>query len=43
MTDREPVEITNLDRYGFEALPWSWAGLARGCSRLARPLRELAG
>lgn len=23
MTDREPVETTNLDRYGFPALPWS--------------------
>lgn len=23
MTDREPVEKTNLDRYGFPALPWS--------------------
>src|ERR671924_1196958 len=23
MTDRAPVEVTNLDRYGFSALPWS--------------------
>jgi|SRR6266508_2010902 len=23
MTDREPVEVTNLDRYGFPPLPWS--------------------
>ncbi len=23
MTDPEPVEVTNLDRYGFPALPWS--------------------
>jgi hypothetical protein len=23
MTDRDTVEITNLDRYGFPALPWS--------------------
>lgn len=23
MTDRVPVETTNLDRYGFPALPWS--------------------
>src|SRR5215470_4943220 len=23
MTEREPVEVTNLDRYGFPALPWS--------------------
>jgi hypothetical protein len=23
MTDREPVETTNLDRYGCPALPWS--------------------
>jgi hypothetical protein len=23
MTDRTPVEVTNLDRYGFAALPWS--------------------
>jgi hypothetical protein len=23
MTDRSPVEATNLDRYGFPALPWS--------------------
>jgi hypothetical protein len=23
MSDREPVEITNLDRYGCDALPWS--------------------
>ena len=23
MTDREPVEATNLDRYGSQALPWS--------------------
>lgn len=23
MTDREPTEVTNLDGYGFPALPWS--------------------
>ena len=23
MTDRAPVEVTNLDRYGFAELPWS--------------------
>jgi hypothetical protein len=23
MTDREPVEVTNLDRYGYPPLPWS--------------------
>ena len=23
MTEREPVEVTNLDRYGSAALPWS--------------------
>lgn len=23
MTDRDPVEVTNLDRYGFAPLPWS--------------------
>jgi hypothetical protein len=23
MTDQEPVEVTNLDRYGSPALPWS--------------------
>jgi hypothetical protein len=23
MTDREPVDVTNLDRYGSTALPWS--------------------
>lgn len=23
MTDREPVEVTNLDRYGHAELPWS--------------------
>ena len=23
MTDRTPAEVTNLDRYGFAALPWS--------------------
>src|SRR5829696_2039782 len=23
MTDRVPVEVTNLDRYGSAALPWS--------------------
>ena len=23
MTDRAPIEVTNLDRYGFPALPWS--------------------
>jgi hypothetical protein len=23
MTERTPVEVTNLDRYGFAALPWS--------------------
>src|SRR5512134_2304490 len=23
MTDREPIETTNLDRYGSAALPWS--------------------
>ncbi len=22
MTDRAPVEVTNLDRYGSPALPW---------------------
>lgn len=22
MTDREPVEVTNLDRYGSPPLPW---------------------
>jgi hypothetical protein len=25
MTDRTPIETTNLDRYGFAALPWSRA------------------
>ena len=25
MTDREPTEVTNLDRYGDAALPWSRA------------------
>jgi len=25
MTDVEPVEVTNLDRYGSDALPWSRA------------------
>jgi hypothetical protein len=23
MTGRTPTEVTNLDRYGFPALPWS--------------------
>lgn len=23
MPDRQPIEVTNLDRYGHEALPWS--------------------
>lgn len=23
MTDREPIDVTNLDRYGHAALPWS--------------------
>lgn len=23
MSEREPIEVTNLDRYGFPALPWS--------------------
>src|SRR5213594_874817 len=23
MTDRQPIETTNLDRYGFDALPWA--------------------
>ena len=23
MTERQPTEVTNLDRYGFPALPWS--------------------
>ncbi len=23
MSEREPTEVTNLDRYGFPALPWS--------------------
>ena len=23
MTDREPAEVTNLDRYGSPPLPWS--------------------
>ena len=26
MTDREPIETTNLDRYGNAALPWSRPG-----------------
>ena len=25
MTEREPIEVTNLDRYGFSELPWSRA------------------
>src|SRR5215469_11382138 len=25
MTDRQPTEVTNLDRYGHQALPWSRA------------------
>jgi hypothetical protein len=25
MTDREPAEVTNLDRYGNPELPWSRA------------------
>jgi hypothetical protein len=25
MTDREPTEVTNLDRYGNPVLPWSRA------------------
>ena len=25
MTEREPAETTNLDRYGSPALPWSRA------------------
>ncbi len=25
MTEREPIEVTNLDRYGHAALPWSRA------------------
>jgi Pyridoxamine 5'-phosphate oxidase len=25
MTDREPAEVTNLDRYGYPELPWSRA------------------
>jgi hypothetical protein len=25
MTDREPIDVTNLDRYGSPALPWSRA------------------
>lgn len=25
MTDREPAEVTNLDRYGNPVLPWSRA------------------
>ncbi len=25
MTDRTPTRTTNLDRYGFDALPWSRA------------------
>jgi hypothetical protein len=32
MTDREPVETTNLDRYGYAALPWS-----RARDRIAAP------
>ena len=30
MTEREPFEVTNLDRYGFAALPWS---RPRACCR----------
>src|SRR5262245_32557015 len=25
MSEREPTQVTNLDRYGFPALPWSRA------------------
>jgi hypothetical protein len=32
MTDRAPTSVTNLDRYGFDSLPWSraHAELAKG-------------
>lgn len=36
MTEREPVETTNLDRYGFPALPWSLVFDGRG-SRTTDP------
>jgi hypothetical protein len=38
MTDREPIEVTNLDRYGDPALPWSrpHALLAAGTPRPAQ-------
>ena len=32
MTDRSPIDVTNLDRYGSAALPWS-----RARDRLAAP------
>jgi hypothetical protein len=39
MTDREPVEVTNLDRYGNPALSWSRAHdlLAHGPNGPAKP------
>lgn len=37
MTDREPTEVTNLDRYGSDALPWSRAG-----ERLATEMPDAA-
>jgi hypothetical protein len=40
MTDREPIEVANLDRYGNDVLPWS-----RAHDLLAAPAatREAAG
>jgi hypothetical protein len=45
MTDREPAEVTNLDRYGNPELPWSRARRRNATARAAplmRPWRRKA-
>ena len=45
MSEREPTQVTNLDRYGFPALLWSRARDAqvRGDDTLRRGSQSLAG
>ena len=41
MTDRDPIEVTNLDRYGSPPLLWSRAALAKLSARDAAIVRAL--
>lgn len=43
MPDREPIEITNLDTYGNEALPWSRARDALASAQAAETDRFFLG